>query len=209
MSGGDDLQRAAVIGIDLVDAMTHEPLISAGEVHADETVGVTSFAVTPSRWAFEGISPGSHEFHLRAPSYVDRTVTTTVPSGPGELRTFELLPRTGYPFGSTVTRVVGAVRLAATVDPATPVVTGAEVTLQAIHSVVDTPPESPVVTQTTEDGQYVMWFQPIPGLDPPLADQYSVSASATVGGVPMTGTLSAQALTPNRANAAPDLFIEP
>ncbi len=202
--------RHASYGLDLIDALTGGPLVGQSSV---THVGgdVEPFLLNESRWAFEGIAAGSATFDVRANYYLPRQVTTTdlgvsVPADtvPGALVRVLMMPRTGYPFPTTLTRVVGQVRLDPSIDPATPDVEGATVTITPRHHGTSaTVDEADVIIETTEDGQYTLWFHPDPSLDPPLPNELIVNVTfgAYGGG---TGTMT---LDPNAVTSAPLVYL--
>lgn len=188
------LIRHASYGIELVDALTGGPLVGTSTVTVDS--GVEPFLVGSSRWVFEDLPEGPATFTITAQGYMPLVVLAAdlgsdVPaaSAPGFLARVVMTPRTGYPFPTTLTRIVGQVFLDSSVDPATPPVAGAVVTITPRHrsgptTFVDDPD---VTLLTTEEGQYTYWFFPDPDQDPPLVNELVVSAhTETLGAGPIT-----------------------
>jgi hypothetical protein len=199
----ETVERHACLGVDLVDALTGGPVVGGSRVVA---VGQDADAIRAnrSRWFFETALAPSTDLSIVADYYVPETRAVTVPppTEPGALVEVRLLPRTGYPFGLGVTRVVGSVVFDIGGAPAI----GAIATVQPLHTGSGTEPA--VVTRTTDDGQYVMWFAPLNGATPPLADAYSVSVQIDVGGTMFAGALPAAPLAANRVNHAPVVRLE-
>ena len=218
----DVVTRSANYGLELVDGLTDGPLLGRSTV-VETTTHLTPYRVNASRWVWEGLRarvPAT--FVITADHYVPRTVTTgaTDPNPPasgvpGYLARVRMWPRTGYPFSPTLTRVVGLVRFATSVDPTSPPVPAAAVTFTAVHLSGGSSTSDPaVVVQTADDGQYTFWFHPIvpptgtPPPDPPLANQVAVTATATdASGVVRTGSLAQFAVTPNDVTYAQTILL--
>lgn len=194
------IERRSRLGIELIDALTGAPVVSASRV---DVGGAEVLRATGSRWFVEDALPTNVTVVVDADGYVPETVTVALPSGdPAPLVEVRLKPRTGYPFPASLTRVVGLVVFDATDVPAR----GADVTVTPQHggSAV-----ASLVTRTADDGQFAMWFLPVSTLSPPVADGYRVDAQIVVDGVTFTGSLPAQPLLPNRRNDAPTLRLTP
>jgi hypothetical protein len=216
----DVVTRPASYGLDLVDALTGGPLLGSSLV-VETTSGVKPYLVNASRWVFEGLPPGvPARFVITARHYVAQTVTTggALPNpgsgGAGHLAVITMMPRTGYPFSPTLTRVIGQVRLAPALDATSPPVPLALVTLTSAHDDQPPPPlpstsveDPPVTVTTTEDGQYTFWFLPQLGETPPIANQLTATASAVVDGHPRSGSLALQNLIPNGVTNAPSILL--
>lgn len=188
------LVRHASYGLELVDALTGGPLLGPSAVTVDS--GVEPFMIGGSRWIFEDLPAGPATFSISAQGYMPLVVLAAdlegdVPAAtaPGLLARVSMTPRTGYPFPTTLTRIVGQVFLHASVDPAAPPVAGAVVTITPRHrSGPSAFTDDPDVTLlTTDDGQYTYWFLPDPDQDPPLVNELIVSVES--------GSLSADPLT--------------
>jgi hypothetical protein len=198
-------------GLELVDALTGGPLVGWSAA-VDTTSQVVPYLVNASRWVFEGLPPAIPiTFAISAHFYVPQTVTTGIAlpnptkTGPGYLATITMMPRTGYPFPPTLTRVIGLVRLGASVDVNTPTVTNATVTLQPIHSAPPAPPvnDNQVIVATTDDGQFTFWFLPQYLEDPPIANQLTGIIKDESG---HQGSFAVN-LTPNGVTYAPTTFL--
>lgn len=226
MAFGDTIVRHASYGLELVDALTGGPLIGKSSVTlqmiapsppASVPVEPVVFLVNRSRWVVEDLEQ-EVTFDIGADFYLSEAPTTgddlpPVPPAdlPGTLVTVILLPRTGYPFPRALTRAVGAVRLDASIDPTEPLVPDAVVTITPIHS--ESPPVEGdlFVTRTADDGQYAVWFQPDPMLEPATAIAFDATAVATVvvGGSPMTltGSVTNQPLVQQEFNGAQTIYL--
>jgi len=195
-------ERRARVGIELIDALTGAPVATANRV---DVAGADVLRATASRWFIEDALPATATIVIEADGYVSETISVAVPpdGDPGAFVEVRMKPRTGYPFPSSLTRVVGLVIFDDTGLPA-----------RAVHVTV-TPEHAgaagtPLTTRTTDDGQFAMWFLPAPGgLTPPLADGYRVDAQIVVEGVSFTGSLAPQPLAPNRRNDAPVIRLIP
>jgi hypothetical protein len=194
----DVVVQGACYGLELVDALTGGPLL--GWNAAVETSTQTKpYRVNASRWVFTMLPAAPVEFAITAELYVGQTVSTggTLPnptaSGPGYLATIMMMPRTGYPFSPTLTRVVGLVEYASAP------VAGATVDLIPTHQ---GSPDSTVTVMTTDDGQFTYWFLPQLGKTPAIADQLTGTVSATINGTSRTGTVSQTTLVPNSVSYA-------
>jgi hypothetical protein len=175
---------------------------------------------------FQGLAPSTPampmpaRFVIRARHYLSQTLVTddiTLPNPtagvPPNVVVVKMLPRTGYPFSPTLTRVVGLVRVGASVDSTMPPIPDAVVTLTAVHTHVPTPPpvlppvvvnDPPVTVTTTEDGQYTYWFFPEGGgVHPPLANGLSV----TVQSGALSKTITLNHLIRNGVTYAPTVFL--
>jgi len=199
--------------LELVDALTGGSLFGHSAV-TETNSGVTPYRVNASRWVFEGLPSGATaNFEITARHYVPQTVTTggTLPDPqdgqPGFLAVVTMMPRTGYPFPASLTRVVGLVRLDSAVDAASPAVPQAAVTLTPGHQAGGTVNDPPVTVTTTEDGQYTFWFLPQLTDDPPIANRLSATATATVNGVVRTGSLPLTNLNPNDVTYVPHMLL--
>jgi hypothetical protein len=208
---------AANYGLELTDALTGGPLIGASTV-VETMSNIQPYLVNASRWVFEGLPANvPANFVITADFYVPQTIPTGNASFPnpqigvpGFLASVPMIPRSGYPFPGTLTRVLGLVRLDPSIDPLSSPVPNATVTLTPVHQVgassVDDPP---VVVITTDDGQYTYWFLPEIGQTPPIANQLGISVTATVNGVPRSGNLpSLLTLSPNGVTNAPSILIK-
>jgi hypothetical protein len=214
----DLIVRHANYGLDLIDELTEAPLIGPSNVTFEfvstvPTLEPTVFMVDRSRWVFEDLTEDV-VFSITAQFYLSREVQTGVgpfPAVPdsaqsGVLAPVRLTPRTGYPFPPTLTRAIGSVRLASDNRP----IPNAEVVITPIHAGLPEPTPLPP-TYTTEDGQYVMWFQP-GDFDPPWATEFSATASATVEitpGVftPVSGSIGPQPLRQQTINNVADAIL--
>jgi hypothetical protein len=204
--------RHASYGLELVDALTGGPLLGRSAVVL-ASGDVEPFLANASRWVFEDLPAGAATFSIEADLYVPRQLTTgtlalpySVPpaTSPGALVRVLMMPRTGYPFPPTLTRVVGQVRLDPSVDPASPPVAGAEVAITPRHNDGTTTVDDPDITvYTTEDGQYTLWFVADPDRNPPIANELVATASAGGYG----GSLSTQTLIPNKVTSADPIFL--
>jgi hypothetical protein len=210
----DVIVQSANYGLELVDALTGGPLVGSSAVVETFSL-VAPYLVNGSRWVFENLPAQPASFVITADFYVTQTVTTgiAIPNpalgGPGYLATIQMVPRTGYPFPPTLTRVVGLVRLDTSIDPLGSPVPDATVTLTPSH--VPPPPAAPVpvpdpsvVVTTTDDGQYTLWFVPQLGESPPIANQITGSVTDGVG---HTGSLAALTLVPNSVTYAPTVTL--
>lgn len=196
------VERRARFGIDLVDDLTGMAVVAANRVVVENEEALRA---TTSRWFVEGSLPPIASVTIEAEGYVPAAITVTVPSpgDPGVLVEVRMKPRTGYPFPSSLTRVIGLVVFDDTGAP----VREANVTVTPRHAGAD---GVPLATRTTDDGQFAMWFLPSPApTTPPLADGYRVDAQIAVDGTAFTGSLSPQPLLPNRRNDAPVLRLTP
>lgn len=213
------LIRHANYGLELSDALTGGPLLGKSSVAAEVLVvplsgvktNVEPFLVNRSRWVFEDLETDvrisvAADFYLTT---VFETGSGSVPAVPatgnGLLVRVEMIPRTGYPFAANLTRVVGVVRLASSVDPNQPRLPGATVTVTPYYG--NPPVAGPgVTTATADDGQYVMWFLPDPDQSEPLPSSFDAEASAelVIHGVPITvsGSIENQSLTGHQVNGA-------
>lgn len=229
--GADVVLQRASYGLELVDALTGGPLVGRSTVVVTSTQA-TPYLVNASRWVFSTLLPTPPPlvippatFVITADFYVGQTVTTgptgnvlpdgtmlVLPNptagGPGYLATIPMMPRTGYPFSPTLTRVVGLVQYGSAPVP------NAAVTLTPVPQ-----PATPtaVTVTTTDDGQYTYWFLPrfLPQLEgkppvletPPIANQLTGSVSATVGGTLRTGSLALLNLVLNGVTNAPPILL--
>lgn len=218
------LTTPARYGLDFVDALTGAPAAGPFFVEADDP-DARSFRATGSRWVFERLRPGVVELRVESPLYVPVTFETgsggfpLVPDkgAPGVLAPVRLLPRTGYPFPPTLTRVVGLVLYTPTVaaDPIPAV--GANVQVSGVyrHSGAEPPVKEPALdTQTTDDGQYTMWFLPadVHGRDfERLPSQCDVAIEFTPPGAsaPWTASLTAEEVHKNRTRGLPTVVLTP
>src|SRR5579871_4062950 len=198
MVGVDVTVQRASYGLELVDALTMGPLVGSFAV-VETSSGATAYLVSASRWVFSELPAAPATFAITADFYVAQTVKTggallpdPVLGGAGYLATIEMVPRTGYPFPPTLTRVVGVVRFGSAPVP------GATVTLTASHSKSTANASDPPVTvTTTDDGQYTYWFLPQLKQSPTIADQLTIAASATIGGVTHAVTVVLPQIAPN------------
>jgi hypothetical protein len=199
-------------GLELVDALTGRPLLGRSAVV--ETTGlVTPYLVNASRWVFTGLPATAATFVITAQHYVTRTVVTPADfpnpttTGPGYLATVAMMPRTGYPFPPTLTRVVGLVKLGASIDLNTPPVPNVPVVLTPMHAA--SPDDSPVTVMTTDDGQYTFWFLPQLGKSLPIAGQLMAQVMpVTIEGHSCSGAFSTPlTLIPNGVTYAPDIIL--
>ena len=220
--GTDVAVQRASYGLELVDALTGGPLVGRNAV-VETSSQAAPYLVNASRWVFQTLPTTPATFVITADFYVGQTVTTgsttlpdgTVPpdptsSGPGYLATITMMPRTGYPFPPTLTRVVGLVQFASAP------VAGATVTLTPTHDQPATSsqpassvPDPAVTVTTTDDGQYTYWLLPqftkttdstgkvIYVMEsPPIANQLTVGVTAILGGISRSRTLALN-LDPN------------
>jgi hypothetical protein len=200
----DVVVQGACYGLELIDALTGGPLIGRSAV-VETSSQTTPYLVNASRWVFSTLPTTPATFVITAAHYVGQTVMTggTLPnptaSGPGYLATIMMMPRTGYPFPATLTRVVGLVEYASAP------VAGAALLLTPAHQAVQDLP--PVSVMTTDDGQFTYWFLPKLGESPPIANQLTGTVSATIGGTPRTGTLPLLNLLPNSVTYAPIITL--
>jgi hypothetical protein len=201
--GVDVVVQGACYGLELIDALTGGPLLGSSAV-VETASQTTPYLVNASRWVFTTLPVPVATFVITADLYVGQTLTTggTLPnptaSGPGYLATILMMPRTGYPFPATLTRVVGLVQYAAAS------VADAVVVLTPGHQGATDPN---VTVTTTDDGQYTYWFLPQLGETPPVANQLTGTVSATIGGTPRTGTLPLLNLLPNSVTYAPIITL--
>ena len=95
------------------------------------------------------------------------------------------------------------------VDPHTPPVAGATVTLTARHHHVTPPPattvdDADVSVTTTDNGQYTFWFFADPTKDPPLPNELLVTAQSGA----LTGSLATPlTLTAGAVTNAPPIYL--
>jgi hypothetical protein len=200
----DVVERRARIGIELIDALTGSALLGGNRLSVE---GAEALRATASRWFVEDgpLQLGATaRVIVEADGYVTETVDVAVPppGDPATLVEVRMVPRTGYPFPPSLTRVVGLVRF----DDSGAPVRDAAVTVTPRHGGTD---GAPLLTRTTDDGQFAMWFLPLPSITPPLADGYRIDAQIVVDGVTFTGSLPPQPLAPNRRNDAPVLRLTP
>jgi hypothetical protein len=214
-------------GLELVDVLTGGPLVGPSFVEETTSSG-TAYLAQPSRWVFQGLNTTAPaNFEIRARHYLSQTLVTgslaypnPTAGVPPNVVVVPMMPRTGYPFSPTLTRVVGLVRLDPSVDLTSPPVPNATVVLTPSHYHLPPPPppplpppppvivpDAPVTVTTTEDGQYTYWFLPeLGGVHPPIANQLSVQVT-----VPMTtlhgGTSMPFHLTPNGVTYAPTVLL--
>lgn len=195
------VERRAKVGIELLDAVTGDPISSTSRV---STAGADVLRATTSRWFVEGSLLPSATFAIDADGYLPETITVAVPpdTDPGAYVEVKLKPRTGYVFPPSLTRVIGLVVFDGSSQPAR----GVDVIVTPEHSGAS---GTPLTTKTTDDGQFAMWFVPQLSLSPPIADGYRVDAQIVIGGIPFTGALPSQALLSNQCNSAPTLRLSP
>jgi hypothetical protein len=216
MSVGETIVRQASLGLELVDELTDDSLVGDSHVGVfrtavpDQELTPTTFLVGRSRWVFENLGT-SEELRLvvDADRYFSEVLETgqTVPTladpagvaipsvaVPGGFVRVRLRPRTGYPFTSGFTLVVGSVLF----DGAP--VTGADVTVTPLFQVGTTPgnttPGTPFVTLTADDGQFVAWLFP----DITQDNTAPVAFDVTVTSGALTGSVLNQALVPQTVN---------
>jgi hypothetical protein len=205
--GADVVVQGASYGLELVDALTGGPLLGPSTV-VETSSGTVPHLVNASRWVFATLPAAPATFAINADFYVGQTVTTggTLPNpkatGPGYLATVTMMPRTGYPFPLTLTRVLGRVTHASLPVP------GATVTLSPAHyqnpqTVVD----GDVIVTTTDDGQYTYWFLPQLSEVPPIANQLTGTVSATIGGTTFTANIPSINLVPNGVTNVPTVTL--
>jgi hypothetical protein len=209
MLGADIVVRAANYGLQLVDALTLGPIVGSSAV-VELSSGMVPYLADDSRWVFTALPAAPATFQITADFYVPQTLKTgglilpdPVTGGPGFLATVTMMPRTGYPFPPTLTRVVAQVRLGAGVDPTKPPVPNAVVTLIPLHGAT---PDLPVTLATTDDGQFTYWFLPEQSMTPPVADHITVHVKDGSGHV---GNLmpSPFALNPGGVIYAPTITL--
>jgi hypothetical protein len=229
--GVDVLGQQPSYGLELVDAITGGPLV--GPSHVVETSGIgLAFRARPSCWVFEGLSTTMPaNFKIEALHYIAQQITTdgvTYPNPTAGVASnvvqVTMMPRTGYPFSPTLTRVVGLVRVDPASNPASPVVVGAVATITPIHyyqpptppppapQVPPPPvivPDTPFSVPTTDDGQYTAWFFPdyLGNVQPAIPNQLSITVTAT--GFPAPVTVQVNPLTPNGVTYAPTVLLVP
>lgn len=207
------LSRRVTFGLELVDALTGGSLVGTSRVSFTLTgppvpgPDVVSYLVGRSRWVFEELRTDV-TFTIESQFYHTETVAVPAASLDGSIQTVLLRPRTGYQFPTALTRVVGLVRLISGV-PAP----GANVQVFPLHFVAATSSfiaGAVIETQTTEDGQYVVWFTPESGLSVPTAQatasrfNANATASFTIGGTPknFSGSIVNQELLRDQLNSA-------
>jgi hypothetical protein len=210
--GAEVLLPATYYGLELIDAITQGSLIGRSAV-TETSSGIMPFLVNRARWVFANLPPSVATFVITAPFYVEQTVTTggSIPnppaSGAGFLLSVQMMPRTGYPFSPTLTRVVGLVRLAASVNPTSPIVPNATVTLQPSHYDPvggTTTFDPPVTVPTTDDGQFTYWFLPMLTETPAIANQLTGTVADGSG---HTGIIPLISFLPNGVTYAPTVYI--
>jgi hypothetical protein len=122
-----------------------------------------------------------------------------------------MVPRTGYPFPSSLTRVTGSVHVDPGLDPTSPPVINASLTITPTYSLSPLVQGPAVFTFTADDGQYVMWFLPDITKDPPTPIAFDAHAEATVdiGGVPtfVQGDITNQPLAFQTSNGADTILV--
>lgn len=228
MVNGELLVRHANYALELIDELTGDELIGSSTVLVNpvgspppppSSVEVTSFLVGRSRWVFENLV-GEVVFDIGSDFYLGQQLETgtdidPVPpdTDPGTVVTVQLVPRTGYPFSPALTRAVGAVRLASSVDPNESLVANAQITVTPIHSESPRVEGTPFTTLTADDGQYVVWFLPDPMLEPPSPVAFDVLAESDVLiGATWThvqGEIFDQPLVAQSFNGAETIYLSP
>jgi hypothetical protein len=204
--GVDVVVQGACYGLELIDALTGGPLLGSSAV-VETSSQTTPYLVNASRWVFSTLPVTPATFVITADLYVGQTLMTggalpnPTASGPGYLATIMMMPRTGYPFPATLTRVVGLVQYASAP------VADAAVVLTPEHQSGTTFPDPAVTVTTTGDGQFTYWFLPQLGETPPVANQLTGTVSATIGGSPRAGTLPLLNLLPNSVTYAPIITL--
>lgn len=207
------ISRRVSYGLELVDGLTDGSLLGTSRVSFQLTGPAVpgpdpvQYLVGRSRWVFEEIRTDV-VFTVDADFYHSETIIVPAASLNGTIQKVTMQPRTGYPFPNALTRAVGLARLLSGIP-----VDGATVQVFPLHF---DPISSTFVTgamiptQTTEDGQYVVWFTPESGLTPstaqPTASRFNANASVTliVGGVlkHFSGSIVNQELTRDALNSA-------
>lgn len=155
------------LGLDLRDALTGGPLIGSVVVSVPGIDTAQIYRTQASTYAVEAVPAGVATFRIESPNYVGQDVVATVPavSSAAALVPVTLQPRTGYPFPTALTRVLGMVRYQP--SPAVPPVlaAGAEIRVRGVYQPVSGPPSPvngpPLDTFVTDDGQYTAWFLPL------------------------------------------------
>jgi hypothetical protein len=169
----DVIVQAANYGLQLVDALTGGPIVGSSAV-VELSSGMVPYLADGSRWVFTALPAAPATFQVTADFYVPQTLATggglpdPVAGGPGFLATVTMMPRTGYPFPPTLTRVVAQARYKGTPVP------NATVKLVALHS---GSPDPQVTLTTTDDGQFTFWFLPEQSMTPPIADHITVQVT--------------------------------
>lgn len=222
VSGGETIVRTASLGLELADELSDDAILGGNRVRVfrasapDQELRPTTFLVGASRWVFENL-PTTEEVRLVIESdlYFGETLETgqtlptlvepapggvsvpslTTPAPDGRFVRVRLRPRTGYPFSTAFTRVVGSVLLAGA-----PVV-GADVTVTPRYQVGTTPgsstPGSPAfATLTSGDGQFVAWLFPNIAEDNPAPVAFD--AAVTFGAA--TGSVTDRPIVPQTVN---------
>lgn len=217
--------RHANYGLELIDALTGGPLLGASAVTAElvttpppagRKVALDPFLVNRSRWVFEDLQVDvkltvSSDFYLTATLQTGAGALPSVPStGNGLLIAVPMTPRAGYPFAANLTRVIGTVHLALSVDPAQPAVSRATLTVTPYYEGA-AGPGTPLAGETDEAGQYVIWFQPDTDFDarlPTLVD-IEIEADVLVGGISrhVTGELLGHTIVTHQSNGVPTIEL--
>lgn len=209
---------AATYGIELIDALTNSPLFGSSALVTDAPPvdAVRQFKIGRARWIFENLR-ADVSIDVTADFYLSESITTgvapvpAVPAAgqPGVFHELLMTPAPGYPFAATLTRVLGEVRIDASLDPSEPAVQGVEVEVIASHSGTETAAQTRVTTAT---GQYTVWFLPDPMLTPRLATAFRVQVQPTtidVLGSPtlVEGSVPLTPLIPQAVTNAPVLRL--
>ena len=176
---GEVAEKIARYGLELVDQLTSGPLVAGSSVSVPAQPDAVVFQSTRSRWAFERLDGSSPvQISVDAQHYLPTILVTGTPpfaalpaSGPGPLVQVLMVPRTGYPFPPTLTRVGGQVLFQATPTSLYEPATDALIRVTPRHrNTID--PSAPLhsgphlFTRTADDGQYTMWFLPDPSVPP-------------------------------------------
>lgn len=206
------IRRRVSYGLDLVDRLNGGPLIGRNRVTL-ETLAAPGrpdpvvFVLGRSRWVFEELQ-NDVTFTIDAEYYLTERRTVAAADLDGTLDVVHMSPRSGYPFPSSLTRVIGMARLASGLP-----VGGAAISVSPMHFIPATASfiAGPAIeARSADDGQYVVWFQPEPGLSDaaaePTASRFSASATATIelDGVlrNVAGSIGDQDLVPEALNDA-------
>ena len=204
----DIVTQTSNYALDLVDVLTNGPIQGSSSV-VETFSQMVPYLVNDSRWVFDALPAKQAQFVITSDYYVTQTITTTVTpgfpdpvaGGPGYLATVTMIPRTGYPFPPTLTRVVALVKLSVGGNPAA-AVPNASVTLTPLHA---GSPDTAVTLTTTDDGQFTYWFLPELTKSPPIADQ--ITAHVTFGAHAGDLMPSPFTLVPNGVTYAPTITL--
>jgi hypothetical protein len=220
MGLGETFVLQASLGLELVDELTADSLVGASHVTVfratvpDQELQPTSFLVGRSRWVFENLGDAEEiridvdsDFYFSEVIETGQTAFTLADPGgvpiPSLLTdatrfvTLRLRPRTGYPFPSALTRIVGSVLLKGSPVPDADVQVTARYRIAAgSDNSAPAPGEPPFETRTGDDGQFVAWL--FPNVDQDFPAAIAFDATATVPG--HTGTVLDQPVVPQTVN---------